>query len=190
MSWLAPSAALIVQSVASIGCGAFGGDGLDCAGDAGRHQHLLHDAVAGQIADGRAGGQRVAGFDQRPEGQSFDWLCLGGVERPQQTVEDVAEQMRPEPHRHRSPGAAHRVARAHAGGIFVDLADQFVVLKPDDFAGAALRADFDGFADAEYACRAGIDHRAADPSDCGFTHARFRVRVRRATSRQWRGCHG
>ncbi len=49
------------------------------------------DAVAGQFADGRAGRQRVAGLHQWREGE----VAVGlGVERPQQPVEDAAEQIR------------------------------------------------------------------------------------------------
>ncbi len=137
-----------------------GEDGFDDARNVRGQQALLHNAVRGNHADDRAAGELLP---FRDDGREIECGRGRAFERPQQAVEDAAEERRPQPHRQRKAAAGHEVARAQPGGVFIDLGDEGVALEPDDLPRQAVRADLDRLADAEFVPRSRMQDRAADP---------------------------
>ena len=100
-----------------------------------------HDAGFAAPADVRsspnalAGRERVADLDARLEAEAGAAVGAGlrrmmpAHERPQQPVEDAAEQARAEPHRQRQPGAGDLDRPAQAGRVLVDLRDDLVAVE-------------------------------------------------------------
>ena len=96
---------------------------------------------------------------------------IGAGERPQQSVEDVAEQPWTERNRERGAIALDDRARPEARRVLVDLRDDFVAVDAHDFAQQRVVADADRFAHGERTRGRCAQHGTGDPANRRAAHA-------------------
>ncbi len=92
-------------------------------------------------------------------------LCC---QRPQQAIEDIAQQAWPERHRQGRTGPGDDVSRTQAGGVLIDLDYRIGAIESNDFTEQLLLADQRRLVNTERACNRRAQHRATDPGNGGI----------------------
>ena len=141
---------------------------------------MLHQFGFGDFADGLAGHDAIAGFDQRCELPFFRRVerlhffaapnpraavNLNARQRSLDAVINVADQSRPQPHGQRRAGAADGRARLEQGRVLVNLDGRVVADQPHDFADQAQFADLDHLVHLRAGHAAGRHGGPADARD-------------------------
>jgi hypothetical protein len=117
--------------------------------------------AADATEDGTRGNVAAAGND----GFEHEARVGGGGQRPQQAVEDVAQQPGADADAEEGARAGDFDAGPQARCVLVYLRDDLVLVEADHLAQQTRRPDADGLAQQERALGARTQHRAADPAD-------------------------